>query len=113
MIDLAADGDLSIEKRIDAFAVVCHANRHSLLPFVNIPPQSDLMFLFVSSKVRGTGLGRKLLDEVKAKYMQDQGMELVCAGEKRKMFFASAGFVFEGTTEEGLNYMFCPPSSTN
>lgn len=113
LIALANDGDLSIIKRDNAFAVVCHPNRQSKYPFIQLEPQSDLMFLFVAPEARRIGVGRYLLDEVVEKFVNDQGMELVCAGDQRKHFFERAGFKFLGTTQQGLNYMFCPPSNVD
>lgn len=112
ILDGIDSGEVAIEKRDGAFAVVCKANRKypgQAGLIISYPPQADLMILFVASDARGRGIGRELLEQVKDKYMEDQFMELVCAGEKRKALFEQAGFTVHGITQEGLHYMVCPP----
>lgn len=103
-------GHVSIEKRRGAFALVGHANRKAVggRPIV-YSKQADLMAIMVSPGARRSGLGQALVREVMTRYMEDQGMELVCAGPERRAFFEKAGFVFEQVTDEGLYYMFCDP----
>lgn len=104
-------GHVALEKRREAFALVARANRKhtGAVAWIQIEPESDLMYLFVSKQARGTGVGPRILREVKEKYMEDRAMILVCAGEDRKRFFERAGFVVQGLTYEGLYYMECPP----
>lgn len=105
-----------IEKRDHAFAVVGRPNRkHPGIAgsLISIPPQADLIYLFVAPQARGKGNGRILLEQVKEKYMEDQSMELVCAGEKRKALFINAGFVAHSINPVGMHYMVCPPLPAN
>ncbi len=107
-------GHLVIEKHDTAFAVVARANRKHAghLSFIEIPPQADLMFLMVAKEVRGKGAGRNLLDKVKMKYMEDQAMELVCAGDGRRRFFEKSGFVEVGLNQYGHHVMVCLATSS-
>jgi GNAT superfamily N-acetyltransferase len=103
---------VAVEKRPGAFAIVVKANRkHAGFAgsIIRIPPQADLLFLFTAPEARGSGVGSTLLRTVKEKYLEDQAMELVCAGQERKAFFERAGFIEHSLTEEGLHYMLCPP----
>jgi N-acetylglutamate synthase-like GNAT family acetyltransferase len=102
-------GHLVVEKRLDAFAIVARPNRKhpGRLSFIYIPPEADLMFLMVAADARGKGVGNALLIEMKARYMEDQAMKLVCAGEKRKRMFQEAGFVEVALNEDGHHVMVC------
>jgi N-acetylglutamate synthase-like GNAT family acetyltransferase len=104
-----AAGDLVVEKRVDAFAIVARANRKhpGRLSFIEIAPQADLMFVMVANDARGKRSGSRLISEVKRTYMEGQAMALVCAGEGRKQFFESAGFREVGTNVNGHFLMFC------
>lgn len=106
-----ANDSLVLEKRSGAFAIVARANRkHSgRLAFVEISPQADLMFLMVAPESRGNGSGRALAQEVKARYMDGQAMELVCAGDVRRRYFESVGFRVVGLNESGHYVMACDP----
>ena len=101
-------GALAIEKNEDAFVIVAMANRKHKVPFIQIAPEADLIFLYVAPAVRSKGSGAALLAQVQSKYMEDQAMILVCAGDRRKRFFEKAGFVSSGLTCEGLHFMVCP-----
>lgn len=100
----------AIERDEHGFAIVARANRKhaSAAAFIMIPPQADLLFLFVSQMARSKGTGSALLARVQSKYMEDQAMILVCAGDRRKSFFEDAGFMPNGLTHEGYHFMFCP-----
>lgn len=102
-------GDLAVEKKVGAFAILARANRKSPIKFVRIAPESDLLFLYVAPDQRGTGFGSLFLEELKSKYMEEQEMELICAGERRKAFFEKAGFVCRNMTTQGLYHMWCSP----
>lgn len=104
-------GSLSIERDDVGFAIVARANRrHPGLAgnFFPIQPEADLMFLYISPMHRGQRTGTALLARVQEKFMEDQAMIAVCAGDRRKRFFERAGFRHAGTTHEGLNLMVCP-----
>jgi len=104
-------GGLVIERRGHAFAIVNRANGKGVTVLgveLPVPPESDLKILMVSREHRGNGLGPILLAEVMEKYMDDQAMTLVCAGDGRKALFEDAGFLVQGRTPEGLYEMLCP-----
>jgi GNAT superfamily N-acetyltransferase len=103
------DGSLALEKGAEVFALVARANRQSRMFFVQIDPAADLMFLMVAAAATDRGIGSAFLEQVKHKYLEDQAMILVCNGDRRRSFFEKAGFVKHATTEEGLNFMICPP----
>lgn len=101
---------LAIEKCEDGFAVIAKANRKhpGAASFIKIAPESDLMFLYVAPTARSQRTGSTFLTHVQSKYMEDQAMILVCASSRRRAFFERAGFVSNGVTHEGHNFMVCP-----
>ena len=106
-------GDLVVEKRNDAFAIIARANRTYETPVgfpgsITISPEAKLMFLMVANESKGKGLGSALVAEVKARYMEGQEMELECFGEERKHFFERAGFLLTSTHTDGQFDMVCP-----
>lgn len=103
-------GGLAIERCEEGFAVIAKANRKhtGAAAFIPIPPESDLMFLYVSPSSRSSGTGLTLLKCVQDKYMEDQTMILVCSGERRKGFFERAGFFVHRLTHQGFHFMACP-----
>ncbi len=108
-------GDLVVEKRSCAFAIVARANRKhpGRLAFIEIPPQADLMFVMVAEESRGQGAGKALIAELKSKYMEGQAMVLVCSGESRKRLFEELGFDEVGLNNDGHYVMICEPETTN
>lgn len=105
-----ASGTSAIERDKHGFAIIGRANRKhgGAASFIKIPPEADLLFLYVAPKARSNGSGSALLARVQSKYMEDQAMILVCTGERRKSFFENAGFVSNGMTHEGHHFMVCP-----
>ncbi len=106
-------GSRALEKRDDAFAIIVKANRThegkhgGLFAAVQIPPEADLSYVMVVPEERGKGVGFKLIEEVKAKYMEGQAMTLVCAGADRRQRFEKLGFHEYARNEQGHYLMSC------
>jgi GNAT superfamily N-acetyltransferase len=103
-------GTLAIERHEFGFAIIARANRKhpGAISFIRIPPEADLMFLYISSNARGKLVGSAFLAQIQEKYMDGQAMIAVCVGVRRKRFFERGGFLFSCLTHEGHNYMVCP-----
>jgi ribosomal protein S18 acetylase RimI-like enzyme len=90
MLHGVSTGTLAIERHEFGFAIIARANRKhpGAAGFIRIPPEADLMFLYISSNARGKFAGSTLLAQVQEKYMEGQAMIAVCAGDQRKRFLS-------------------------
>lgn len=110
LTDQIAGGTLKIEKRDYGFAIIKpEREKPSGIMAGLIPLESDLMFIYVSPEQIDKGFGKKFLAEMKLNYLKDQAMQLVCAGDKRRIFFETGGFTQIGVNPSGHYVMCCMP----
>ncbi|MBI1891255.1 MAG: GNAT family N-acetyltransferase [Burkholderiales bacterium] len=85
-------GDLVILKDSHGFAVVARANRLRRGDNTPLPPNAELIFIYVAPEARGRRVARAMIEEIKAQYMEDQALELFCVGSDRRRMFEACGF---------------------
>ena len=82
----------TIEKRKMAFAIVDHEENHPILGYFK---NSKILLLYVNDNVRGTGIGKVFVEELKVQFMLTQDMILDCWGQERKEFFEKCNFIVD------------------
>lgn len=89
VLDKVASGAFAFIRRSEGFAIAYKGRRYTAgLGGV----EADLMFLYVDPLHKGRGIGKHLVEQVKAAVTPNLPIVLKCEGEGRKSFFEQCGF---------------------
>lgn len=84
-----ATGAFAFIRRREGFAIAYKGRLYTPGPG---GVEADLMFIYVDPLYEGRGIGKQLVDQVKAAVTPDLPIVLKCAGQRRKAFFEQCGF---------------------
>jgi GNAT superfamily N-acetyltransferase len=101
VLDGIARGVFAVITLNEGFAIAYKGRRYS---FGNGYVEANLMFLYVAPEYEHSGVGSRLIEEVKREVTPGAPIIMQCEGSGRRRFFAKCGFVVTDSFVEPESY---------
>lgn len=111
VLDKIGTGTFAFIRRSEGFAIAYKGRRYSAGPG---GVEANLMFLYVDPSHEGRGIGKQLVEQVRAAVTPSLPIVLTCEGERRKKFFQRCDFRVQQFFEDIETYsmVWMPTSCT-